>query len=144
MLHADVHLGPRVRVFTQLKSGLEEGRTGGPRPTDKDELDLHQAFVDVTLGLQPTFTLRAGRQELAFGSSRLVSVRESPNVRQSFDGLRALLRADAWKVDGFVTLPVNTKRGVFDDDPDTPRLFWGAYAVHPFPLLPQGNSDLYY
>jgi hypothetical protein len=144
MLHADVHLGPRVRIFTQLKSGLEEGRTGGPRPTDKDELDVHQAFVDVTLATQPTVTLRAGRQELAFGSSRLVSVRESPNVRQSFDGLRALLRAGAWKVDGFVTLPVNTKRGMFDDDPDTQRLFWGVYAVHPMPLLPEGHIDLYY
>jgi hypothetical protein len=144
MLHADVHLGPRVRVFTQLKSGLEEGRTGGPRPTDKDELDLHQAFVDIAAGTEPTFTLRAGRQELAFGSSRLVSVRESPNVRQSFDGLRALLRAGAWRVDGFVTLPVNTKPGVFDDDPDTQRLFWGVYAVHPLPLLPEGHIDLYY
>ena len=29
MLHADVHLGPHVRIFTQLKSGLEEGHTGG-------------------------------------------------------------------------------------------------------------------
>ena len=107
-------------------------------------LDLHQAFVDVTIGMQPTLSLRAGRQELAFGSSRLVSVRESPNVRQSFDGLRALLRAGAWKVDGFVTLPVNTKRGVFDDDPDTQRLFWGGYVVHPVPLLPEGHIDLYY
>jgi hypothetical protein len=97
MLHADVHLGPQVRFFTQLKSGLEEDRTGGPRPTDKDELDLHQAFVDVMLDTQPTVTLRAGRQELAFGSSRLVSVRESPNVRQSFDGLRAVVRASAWQ-----------------------------------------------
>jgi hypothetical protein len=144
MLHADVHLGPRVRVFTQLKSGLAEGRTGGPRPTDRDDLDLHQAFIDVTLGTQPTLTLRAGRQEFAFGSSRLISVRDGPNVRQSFDGLRALLRAGAWRVDGFVTLPVRTERGVFDDDPDTQRLFWGVYAVHHLPLLPAGHIDLYY
>ena len=31
-------------------------------------------------------TLRIGRQEMSYGSSRLVSVREGPNVRRSFDG----------------------------------------------------------
>jgi hypothetical protein len=24
------------------------------------------------------------------------------------------------------------------------RLFWGLYAVHPVPLLPEGHIDLYY
>src|SRR5262245_2105028 len=34
LLHADWHLGTRVRVFTQLQSGIETGRNGGPRLTD--------------------------------------------------------------------------------------------------------------
>jgi len=46
LLSSDFHLGSRVRVFTELQSGLENGRNGGPRPTDIDRLDLHQAFVD--------------------------------------------------------------------------------------------------
>ena len=33
--------------------------------------------------------LRVGRQELNYGSGRLVSVREGSNVRQSFDGVRS-------------------------------------------------------
>src|SRR2546430_1757952 len=32
MVHADLHLGPDVRLFTQFKSGLEDGRNGGARP----------------------------------------------------------------------------------------------------------------
>jgi hypothetical protein len=146
MLHADLHLGPFVRLFGQLKSGLEHGRIGGPRPADEDRLDLHQAFLDVVAPLQAedALTLRAGRQEMAFGSQRLVSVREGPNVRQSFDGLRTLLRAEAWRIDAFVTRPVETNRGVFDDNPDPRRTFWGIYAVHPFGLVPQGHIDLYY
>lgn len=32
--------------------------------------------------------VRVGRQELKLGSSRLASVRESPNVRRTFDGIR--------------------------------------------------------
>src|SRR4051794_22771655 len=40
MLHANVHLTDSFRLFTEFKSGLEEGRTGGPRPTDRDDFDL--------------------------------------------------------------------------------------------------------
>jgi len=47
LFSSDFHLGPRFRVFTELESAFEEGRKGGPRPTDVDHLDLHQAFLDV-------------------------------------------------------------------------------------------------
>lgn len=146
MLHADLHLGSSVRIFGQIKSGLENGRKTGPRPTDEDKLDLHQAFFDLRfdLGTQGSLVLRAGRQELAFGSSRLVSVREGPNVRQSFDGLRATLSVRGWRVDGFLTKPVETDRDIFDDAPDPARTFWGVYAERPWRLLPKGNVDLYY
>ncbi len=43
LLHGDLHLGSRVRVFAQLQSSLESGRNGGPRAFDADSLDLHQA-----------------------------------------------------------------------------------------------------
>src|SRR5436190_15636803 len=46
MFHADLHVGEYFRFFSQFKSGLEDGRNGGPRPTDEDQFDLNQAFVD--------------------------------------------------------------------------------------------------
>lgn len=146
MLHADLHLGSKVRAFAQIKSGLEEGRKGGPRPADEDRLDLHQAFFDLKLdaGRNRTLLLRAGRQEMSFGSSRLVGVRESPNVRQGFDGLRATLVAGGWRLDGFATKPVETDRGFFDDAPDRTRTFWGVHAARPLNFLRGGNADLYY
>ena len=66
MFHADVRIGQSVRGFVQIKSGLETGRASGPRPTDEDRLDLHQAFVDVSVGRaaqSPVLTFRLGRQE---------------------------------------------------------------------------------
>jgi len=42
MLHTDLHFGPNFRFFGQLKSGLENGRTGGPRPADEDKLLSHE------------------------------------------------------------------------------------------------------
>ncbi len=133
MVHADAHFGDYFRVFAQFKSGLEDGRDGGPRPTDRDDFDLHQAFFDVRLPWTDTdsLTLRAGRQELAYGSSRLVSFREEPNVRRSFDGVKAIFKVNGWQVDLFAVKPVQTKIGVFDDSPDPEQKFWGIYAVTP-------------
>ncbi len=146
MLHGDLHVGEPFRVFAQLKSGLEHGRSGGPRPADEDRLDLHQAFADGVLGLASgnSITLRLGRQELQYGSSRLVSPREGPNVRQSFDAARVLLGLSEWKADAFVSRPVETEPGVFDDGPDEDRWFWGLYAVTPPGAVFGATADLYY
>jgi Alginate export len=83
LLHTDVHAGPRVRVWTELNSGFENGCIGGPRPViDEDKLDLHQAFVDVTVGVAASAAvLRVGRQEIALGSGRMYALREGPTVR---------------------------------------------------------------
>lgn len=145
-LHGDLQMGEQARLFAQFQSSLEDGRTGGPRPSDRDDLDVHQLFLDLKypFGGDASVVLRSGRQELAYGSQRLISVREGPNVRQSFDGFRVMLHTGDVKADGFVTRPAQTSRHVFDDGPDNDRALWGAYAVLPLPLLPAGNIDLYY
>src|SRR6267142_596113 len=111
MVHADVHLGDYFRLFAQFKSGLEDGRNGGSRPTDRDEFDLHQAFLDFRIPLfdKDSLTIRVGRQELAYGSSRLISIREEPNVRRSFDGVKTILKIGGWQIDAFAVRPVRTK-----------------------------------
>src|ERR1043166_527932 len=139
MVHADVHYEDFFRFFAQFKSALENGRNGGPRPTDEDQADLHQAFFDVRV--PETVTLRIGQQELAYGSSRLVSVREEPNVRRTFDGAKLILKLSGWQVDAFAVKPVRTKDGVFDDDPDPAQEFWG---IHVPPPVGGGKVDLYY
>ena len=89
MLHTDWHLGKHVRAFVQLKSGLESFRAGGPRPIDEKKLDFEAASSRSAQRAETTgWSCRPGRQELNYGSGRLVSVREGPNVRQSFDGAK--------------------------------------------------------
>ena len=146
MLHADVNFGSNVRVFSQLKSNHENGRKGGPRGSDEDKFDLHQAFADIKWNASPrrSFILRAGRQELQYGSARLISVREGPNVRQSFDGVRVLTRVQDWQIDGFAVRPVQTNLGYFDDSPDHKRALWGVYAVRPTSFVLARNIDVYY
>lgn len=145
LLHADVRMGRRARAFVQLQSGVEANRNGGPRPPDEDYLDIHQAFFDyrLDLGSDRSLTLRAGRQEMTFGSSRLVTFREGPNTRLSFDGLRLIGKAGAWQFGGFAVRPVETDRGFFDDGPERSRSFWGAGGTRPVRTL-RGTIDVYY
>lgn len=140
-LWADARFTPLVQGRLELKSGLVDGRTGGPRPTDRDELDLHQAYLE--LGADG-LALRVGRQELAYGSSRLVSFRAGPNVRQAFDGARLRLKRGAWQTDAFAVAPVETDPGVFDDGWERGQAFWGVYGVGPLPGVNGGNLDAYY
>jgi hypothetical protein len=147
MLHSDFRLGKKARVFAQIKSGLINKRTGGARPADLDKLDLHQLFFDYkfTGGPDKSMILRAGRQEISFGSSRLVGTREGPNVRQSFDGIRLSSKLNDWTLDGFLVKPVSTEKGFFDDKPQNQQTFGGFYAVSPAGILTKkGRIDFYY
>ena len=84
---------------------------------DEDRLDLHQAIVEVTVGVtEPSAAvLRVGRQQVALGSGRLYALREGPDVPLSFDGVRVIARAGPWRLDGWAARPVDTTPGVFDD-----------------------------
>ena len=147
MLHADFHLGDKLRVFAQMKIGLINNRIGGARAADLDKLDLHQLFFDYKFSVKnnKTLALRLGRQEISFGSSRLVGTREGPNVRQSFDGVRLSARVKNWSLDGFAVKPVTTEAGFFDDKPVNQQTFGGFYAVSPNGFLTnKGKIDFYY
>jgi hypothetical protein len=122
MFDTDLHLGPYLRIFTEGISATEQARTGGPRPSDLNEVDLYQAFVDVTVPLatDASFTLRAGRQIMVFGAQRLIGVSDFTNVRRTSDGLRAILNTPGNTLDVFYERPVRVLTYDFDDDmPDT-------------------------
>lgn len=132
LVFADVQANTFLRGFVEFQSGLSFGRDGGPRPVvDKDELSLHQAFLEIrSEKVEPRISLRVGRQELSFGSSRLVGIREGPNVRQSFDGLRLTWKPNAWDLDVIATKPVENNTGLLKDRTAHEYAFWGVYASH--------------
>ena len=145
--HADLHLGESIRVFGQLMSGIESGRNGGPRGVDKDWLDLNQAFFDFKLWKKSgqRFTVRAGRQEIVFGSRRFFNYRERPNMRLSHDGLTGILRTENWDVRAFGVRPVTLNQEVFDNKSRNKNTVWGLYGVRQnLPTSFKLNTDLYY
>ena len=143
---ADVHWSPRFRLFAQLNSALETGRAEGPSPVDENELAWQNLFLDIGFASADArvLTLRPGRQEIVLGSGRLVDVREGPNVRRTFDGVRGFSLCDQFRLDLLATRPRTDEPGVFDDETSDRYALWGVYATKARPLDTAGNLDLYY
>jgi hypothetical protein len=143
MLYFDVHYGKHVRTFVELKSGLNSYRIGGPRPIDEKKLDFQAGFLEVgTSSGANSVGLRVGRQELEYGSGRLIDVREGPNVRLSFDGFMVKSKIDSWQIDGFAVRPDLDNPGFFDNAPNHAVGFWGVYAARPLPR--KVSLEVYY
>ncbi|MET0465847.1 MAG: alginate export family protein [Chitinophagaceae bacterium] len=143
LFHADLRAGKKFRLFTQLQSSLANGKPSFS-PVEQNEMELHQAFADFDSKLgSGTWLLRFGRQEMSYGSQRLISVRELPNNRQSFDGLKTSWKNDRYQFDMFYTYYVQAKKGIFNDAVNDDVRLWGAYMVrNKIPVL--HNIDLYY
>ena len=145
-LHADLHFNPHIRLFLQLESGQEQGRPGGPRPIDNKNLDFLNAFFELDRGKNsktPT-VFRIGRQELQFGSGRLVAVREGPNVRQGFYAARITQQLNRWTLDAFAARPAKDNPGFFDNVPLQTTSFWGIYSERALGGDPARVADFYY
>jgi hypothetical protein len=146
LLHADLRAGERFRAFAQVLSGYQIGNESPTSPTQDNVLDLQQAFVDLAIVKQQdlSLTLRGGRQEMGFGSYRLVTPRDATNARLTFDGARLTLKAAPTTIDAFITRPVQQKRDIFNDSPDQNQAFWGLYSTTPIAADSRANIDLYY
>jgi hypothetical protein len=144
LFHADWHLGKHVRAFTQLQSGIENGRKGGPRLTDDDRLELHQAFVDLKFGSEKnSVVIRIGQHEMDLGAGRLISSGEGLNVKRSFDGARLVWKTRKWITNAQVDKLTSVKVGLFNDTPNPSLTYWGIGTTHSRPKQRGGESVFY-
>lgn len=146
LLHADLHAGDYLRTFFVLGGHFAPWKDAAAPPY-LDRWDLQQAFLDVRLPLSPLEdidpVLRVGRQEMVFGSQRLVSIRDAPNVRRAFDGVRLGDTIDGVRVDAFLTRPVLLREGAFDDVSNDAQAFWGLYTTTPVRFLTGTKAVLF-
>lgn len=141
--HADVHLfDGGLRIFTQVQNTRAWGKDS-PSPTDESRNDIQQAFMDGRFELGGSaLTARFGRQEMAYGAQAFVTYRETPNVRQAFDGLRLSIEwTERTRLDAFAVRPVRIGTDAFDDGSNNQVKFYGLYGT--LPLSSQWNMDLY-
>lgn len=148
--NASLSLGEKMRLFGEVYSGY----VTAPEKLllESEDIDLHQGFVEwkpfkATSTLNAT--IRLGRQEIGYGASRLVGIREGPNMRRSFDMGRIILRRKKASLDVLYGKEVSVlpdafdnASNLFDGDASNPT-FWGLYYSRPF-LKDIGKLDLYY
>ncbi len=133
MLHGDLHVTDWFRAFVELGDDRIFGRRGNTSTTDVDRWDLMQRFVDLRLpspfGDAPT--VRYGREELLFGYQRLVAVREGPNVRRDFDGLRIHDQIGEASLDFVMVQPTVDSPYAIDDESNAAQHMAGVYVTTP-------------
>jgi hypothetical protein len=128
--HIDMHFFENWELFTQF----EDVRAFGKEivgPADANELDLRVAFLGYTETFDAgTLKARVGRQEIAFDLQRFVSSRDGLNVRQAFDAAWAEWNAGTWRVNGFVSQPVEYHdEDPFDDESGSNLRFSALHLV---------------
>lgn len=135
LFSADLHMGKHFRFFTQVASGLELGKKGGPWYGDRDNFEFHQFFLDMKTSDDPKnyVLLRVGRQEVALGADHFVSTGDFFNARHVFDGARLMVGKGDWTWLLEVTKPDLVEEGVFDDVPEHGRTSWGEGSFIPVP-----------
>lgn len=143
-VHADLHVfDDSLRTFIQLGNTRVFGKDL-PSKSDQSRNEVQQAFIDGNLQYQSgKLTTRVGRQEMAYGNQVLVTYRETPNIRQAFDGVRmGWAGSNGFKLDAFSMKPVLIRdAGSFNDASDHKKKFYGLYGT--LPLSSELKVDLY-
>lgn len=127
-LHADLRAGG-MQAFVQLESTFAPGKSR-LSPVDANRADIEQAFVAyVQRSGGGVLKLRLGRQQFAFDLQRFVSVRDGPNVRQSFDGAWADFETGPWRLISYWTQPVVNRDLRALDDRSSDRFTFSGVRV---------------
>jgi len=143
-IHAEINVYARLRFFMQLNSALENGSKYGPAPGDEDQLNVQNLFGEFKFldGAIYQLGLRLGRQEINYGSGRLLSVRDGNTTRQYFNGAKLMFKTNDFVLDAFLFSADEVKFGLLDNRTRHQANLWGAYWN--IKLQHENSLDLYY
>lgn len=136
MLHSNIELNSRIRLFVQLNSTFTLFNPNPITPEiDENQLSLHQAFLDFSFNKKSK--IRLGRQELGYGNNRILAYREGPNTRLTFDGIIFKYNNDKRNIDLLAITPIISKQYIFDDDSYEEYVYgmYGTEIVMPKKIL---------
>ena len=142
-LHADLWYQDKFRLFAEMLDARALGLDLSALAIDKNHTDMLNLFADVKLGqyMDGPVYLRVGRQELLYGSQRLISTLDWANTRRTFQGVKTFWQTPTFNLDAFWVRPMVTEPNQFDNW-DKDRNFvglWGTYKAVPGQII-----DLYY
>ena len=142
-IYADYKINKRARVFAEFLDAGSSYENFAPRQIEVQHLDAQNLFGDLVLidSDLGKLTGRAGRQELLFGSQRLLSPLDWANNRRRFDGGRLTWSNEDRTTDLLLVRPENINFNKFDS-PNQNQALWGVYNTNK--MLENGTIDTYY
>jgi hypothetical protein len=129
--YGDLWYKDDFRLFVEYIGAWIGGEELLPVFRDENKSDFLNLFVDVKLaelGGDPAY-VRIGRQELLFGSQRLISPLDWANARRPFQGVRGFRQTEKWDVDLFWVQPVNIQPNKLDSV-DNNQNFAGIWSTY--------------
>ncbi|MCU0877096.1 MAG: alginate export family protein, partial [Pirellulaceae bacterium] len=131
-----------LRVYAEYIDAAEEFNNFPPRPIEVNRSDLLNLFADARMwdGCCGDLWFRIGRQELLYGSERLISPLDWANTRRTFEGFKFLWQGEDWNIDVFATRPVIVNPVEFDSA-DEEQEFFGTWAT--YKGVPNNTYDLF-
>ena len=130
-VYADLWFQDLFRVYVEFLDAESFNQRLAPLAIDRDRDDLLNAFADIKLGEvdnNPVY-FRIGRQELIFGSERLITSKDWANSLETFEGLKTWYRSDKLDIDAFYVQPVipNAEHFASVDDKQGFAGLWETY-----------------
>ncbi len=143
--YADFWYDDVFRLYGEFIYADSLGPNLNPLPIDVNRSDFQNLFFDLKVFEfgekdNPVY-LRVGRQELLYGSQRLISTLDWANTRRTFQGIKGFTRTAKTDFDVFAVQPMRISRNELDSV-DNNQIFSGAWLTH---RPKQGQAiDLYY
>ncbi|WP_197529165.1 alginate export family protein [Aeoliella mucimassa] len=139
-LYTNWKVSDRVRLYAEgIYADVSTSDLYIPRAIDDNYGDFLNLFVDVAV--TDSTAVRVGRQELLYGSQRVVSPLDWANTRRTFEGVKIMYNECDWSIDTFFTnyVPVDDTDL---DQADYNQRFYGVYGV--YSGLENATVDMYY
>src|SRR5205823_5967638 len=141
-VYSDLWYQDQFRVFVEYLDAQTISQDLPPALIDKDQSDILNAFADIKLfDMDGPAYFRVGRQELLYGSQRLISPLDWANTRRTFQGGKVFYRGDKLDLDVFCVQPVVPSPGHFDSVANS-QIFSGVFGT--YRLNPNQSIDAYY
>ncbi len=145
-LFANYRVNDWLRMYGEFIYADSAGEVFNNRTIEENRGDAQNLFFDAKLldDGDNKVTARVGRQEMLYGSERLISPLDWANTRRTFDGYKLMYSGAKWDVDGFFVHPTNRLLTNEDkwDSTDFQTDFYGVYTQRKG--LDIGTLDFYY
>ena len=129
--HADIWYQDKVRLFAEFLDARQWGQELPPLGIDRNHTDMLNLFMDVKLAEAQggKAYVRIGRQELTYGSQRLISSLDWVNTRRTFQGVKTFWHTPKFNLDTFWVRPMVTQPNEFDQWQKKQDFvgLWGTY-----------------